>query len=218
MISINQYISLSNEKISSIDDYITEKLKITTSKYKYFPESRSELRKLIKERVKNEGNDVNLNDIDTSKITDMESLFYSEALEDFNGDISKWNVSNVTSMNHMFYECKNFNCDLSEWDVSKVKNMRLMFNECYSFEGIGLENWNVSNLEIIEGAFSNCIKLTGKELENWDVSNVQYAIDTFYGCKNLSCDLDNWNMSNCKEMDDMFYGCKNMDIPKWYKK
>lgn len=206
--------------MKSINQYINEKLKIRKSNklsYKYFPESRSELRNLIKERVKNEGNDVDLNDIDTSKITIMESLFFSEALEDFNGDISKWNVSKVTSMNHMFCGCKNFNCDLSEWDVSKVKNMRSMFYECYSFEGIGLENWNVSNLEIIEGAFGDCIKLTGKELENWDVSNVKYAMDAFNGCRNLSCNLDNWNMNNCKEMDDMFYGCKNMNIPKWYK-
>lgn len=204
--------------MKSINQYIIEKLKITTSKYKYFPVNKTELKKIIKERIETEGNNVNLNDIDTSEITDMSALFNSRYLTDFCGDVSDWDVSNVTSMNHMFCGCKNFNCDLSEWDVSKVKNMRSMFYECYSFEGIGLENWNVSNLEIIEGAFGDCIKLTGKELENWDVSNVKYAIDTFYGCKKLSCNLDNWNMSNCKEMDDMFYACKNMNIPKWYKK
>jgi surface protein len=204
--------------MKSINQYIIEKLKITTSKYKYFPVNKTELKKIIKERIETEGNNVNLNDIDTSEITDMSALFNSRYLTDFCGDVSDWDVSNVTSMNHMFCGCKNFNCDLSEWDVSKVKNMRSMFYECYSFEGIGLENWNVSNLEIIEGAFGDCIKLTGKELENWDVSNVKYAIDTFYGCKNLSCNLDNWNMSNCKEMDDMFYACKNMNIPKCYKK
>ena len=204
--------------MKSINQYITEKLKIKKSKYKYFPENKIELKKLIKERVKNEGNNVNLNDIDTSKIHNMESLFYSEALKDFNGDISEWDVSNVVSMNHMFYGCHNFNCDLSKWNVSNVKNMRSTFCDCYSFEGIGLENWDVSNLEIIEGTFENCIQLKGKQLENWDVSNVKYAIDAFNGCKKLSCNLDNWNMSNCIEMIDMFYACKNMNIPKWYKK
>ena len=210
--------------MKSLTTYIAEKMifnKSTATNYNYHPKSKAELQKIIIDRIKEEGNELDLNDIDTSALTDLSHLFdntISELFADFNGNISKWDVSNVNNMYHIFGFCESFNCDLSEWDVSKVKNMRLMFNECYSFEGIGLENWNVSNLEIIEGAFSNCIKLTGKELENWDVSNVQYAIDTFYGCKNLSCDLDNWNMSNCKEMDDMFYGCKNMDIPKWYKK
>ena len=40
-----------------------------------------------------------------------------------NIDISKWNVSNVTSMNSMFYKCKEFSSDLSKWDVSNVTNM-----------------------------------------------------------------------------------------------
>lgn len=217
MKSINQYISLSNEKISSIDDYITEKLKIKTSKYKYFPVNKTELKKIIKERIENEGNNVNLNDIDTSEITDMSALFNSRYLTDFCGNVSNWDVSNVTSMNHMFAECNKFNCDLSNWNVSKVTNMRSMFYECSSFTGIGLENWDMSNVEIIEGMFCECINLEAN-LSKWNVENVQLAMDAFYNCKNLSCDLDNWNMSNCKEMDDMFYACKNMNIPKWYKK
>lgn len=40
--------------------------------------------------------------------------------EDFNGDLSKWNVSNVTDMTNTFYGCKAFNGDLSKWDVSNV--------------------------------------------------------------------------------------------------
>ena len=217
MKSINQYISLSNEKISSIDDFITEKLKIRKSKYKYFPKTTTELRAIIKKRVEKEGNDVDLNDINVSEITNMASLFYSKYLCDFCGDVSDWDVSNVTSMNHMFAECNKFNCDLSKWNVSNVTNMRSMFYDCGSFKGIGLEQWDMSSVEIIEGMFCDCINLEAN-LSEWNVENVQYAIDTFYGCKNLSCNLDNWNMSNCKEMDDMFYACKNMNIPKWYKK
>ena len=41
----------------------------------------------------------------------------------FNGDISEWNVSNVTSMAGMFKDSK-FNGDISEWDVSNVTDMR----------------------------------------------------------------------------------------------
>ena len=40
----------------------------------------------------------------------------------FNGDISGWNVSNVTDMSGMFYKSE-FNGDISCWDVSSVTNM-----------------------------------------------------------------------------------------------
>jgi surface protein len=36
----------------------------------------------------------------------------------FNGDISEWNVSSVSSMNYMFGSYRAFNGDISEWDVS----------------------------------------------------------------------------------------------------
>jgi surface protein len=49
----------------------------------------------------------------------MEGLFYQTG---FNGDISKWNVSNVKNMNGMFYSC-DFNKDISKWNVSKVEDM-----------------------------------------------------------------------------------------------
>ena len=39
----------------------------------------------------------------TSKITDMSYLFYG--FRDFNQDISRWDVSNVTRYEYMFYVC-----------------------------------------------------------------------------------------------------------------
>ena len=41
----------------------------------------------------------------------------------FNGDISSWDVSSVTSMNGMFTYASSFNGDLSSWDVSNVTDM-----------------------------------------------------------------------------------------------
>ena len=42
----------------------------------------------------------------------------------FNGDVSKWQVGNVTNMSHMFSGATIFNGDLSKWDVSQVTEMR----------------------------------------------------------------------------------------------
>ena len=48
----------------------------------------------------------------------MSNLF--DDLDKFNGDISKWDVSNVTDMSFMFCGCRSFNQPLANWDVSKV--------------------------------------------------------------------------------------------------
>jgi surface protein len=51
------------------------------------------------------------------------------SFSEFNGDISRWDVSNVTNMMHMFSWCKNFNGNISNWDVSNVTNMQGMFSD-----------------------------------------------------------------------------------------
>ena len=141
--------------MKSLTHYIQEKLIIKKNKrmdYKYFPKTKEELKEIIKKRIENKGNEVDLNDIDVSNITNMSNLF--EDL-DFNGDISIWDVSNVTNMYSMFYGCKNFNQDISNWDVSNVKNMYCMFSDCKNFN---------------------------QDISNWDVSNVKYKIGIFTGC------------------------------------
>ena len=47
----------------------------------------------------------------------------------FNGNISKWDVSNVTDMFYMFYNSL-FNGDISKWDVGNVTDMSDMFTNC----------------------------------------------------------------------------------------
>ena len=118
--------------MKSLKSYIQEKLIIKKSNkqsnnYKYFPKTKKELKDIIDKRIEQEGNKVDLNDIDVSKITDMSSLFERT---DFNGNISTWDVSNVTDMSYMFAWCEDFNQDISGWDVSNVKNMNSVFAYC----------------------------------------------------------------------------------------
>ena len=120
--------------------------------YNYHPKTYNELKELVYRLVKERGNDADLNDIDTSKITDMHALFYKS---EFNGDISNWDVSNVEDMKYMFgySEFTGENGYISNWDVSKVKDMEAMFF-------MSLFNGNISN---------------------WNVSNVKDMYDMFYG-------------------------------------
>ena len=183
--------------------------------YEYFPETKEELIENIKELL-NKG-ETDLNCIDTSAITDMSNLFkYINYLFE-NINISNWNVSNVTNMNYMFYNCCKFDCDLSKWNVSNVKDMKYMFINCYNFKGKGLENWDVSNVENMCGMLDGC-KYFNCDLSNWDVSNVENMEYMFYDCKKLNCNLFKWNTSKVIDMKGMFFNCDSLkNKPSWYK-
>ena len=116
--------------MKTLKNYITKKILINKNSkivYNYHPKTKDELRKIIKQKIESEGNECNLNDIDTSNITDMSNLF---AYSEFNGDISKWDVSNVKNMKGMFMR-SNFNSDISNWDVSNVTNSVNIFYACH---------------------------------------------------------------------------------------
>ena len=141
--------------MKSLSNYIQEKLIIKRNKsknYKYFPKTKKELQDIILQRIKEDGSEVDLNDIDVSNITDMSDLFLRK---DFNGDISSWDVSNVKNMSEMFVNCFKFNKDISSWDVSNVTDMTSMFNSCKSFNQ-DISKWNVSKVKDHYFIFSNC--------------------------------------------------------------
>ena len=75
--------------MKEIVKFIKEGLKITSKtkvdKYNYHPKTRDELKELVDKLIKERGDDADLNDIDTSKITDMSKLFEKSS---FNGYIS----------------------------------------------------------------------------------------------------------------------------------
>ena len=142
--------------MKSLSSYIQEKLIIKKSKsnsYKYFPKTKKELKDIIFKRIEAEGNEVDLNDIDVSEITDMSELFNN--LFNFRGNISQWDVSNVTNMQGMFYWCESFNQDISNWNVSNVTNMQGMFAWCEAFNQ-DISNWDVPKVKYVEDIFKGC--------------------------------------------------------------
>ena len=131
------------QEMKTLKLYITEALHVNRNTkgnyHNYHPKTKGELIELVDKLIKERGENANLNDIDTSEITDMSFLFH---LKKFNGDISEWDVSNVTDMNSMFYRSR-FNRDISKWDVSNVKDMCDMFMSA-KFNG-DISGWNVNN-------------------------------------------------------------------------
>ena len=155
--------------MKSIKNYINEALKINSKSkviktYNYFPKTKEELIDIINERIESEGNECDLNDIDTSKIKDMSGLF--DRFTDFNGDISRWNVSNVTKMYYMFAHSK-FNGDISKWNVRNVKNMAGMFYA--SIFNSDISDWDVSNVKCMDLMFSDAA--FNQDISKWKISD-----------------------------------------------
>ena len=120
------------------------------SAYSCQPKTRIELKEIIEDRISKEGPKCDLNDIDTSLITDMQMMFYGS---EFNGDISEWDVSNVKRMKSMFYR-SSFTGDISKWNVSKVNDMSYMFYES-EFNG-DISKWKINKNHDVTGMFYDC--------------------------------------------------------------
>jgi len=135
------------------------------------------IKQIVESEIDRLGKDADLNHIDTSKVTNMMSVF---AHTDFQGDVSQWDVSSVESMYSMFYGCSNFNCDISSWDVSKVKDMSRIFEGCTNFNQ-DLSKWNTSNVYDMYCMFAECINFN-QDISNWNVSKVKNTYYTFYKC------------------------------------
>ena len=147
----------------SIQEYMLSKSKPKLNMIKATDEN---IYQIVKDELDRFGHDANLNHIDVSEVTNMNSLFncvlnpyVSNRLgpdyDDLNPDISMWDVSNVTNMDSMFKFCFDFNCDISKWDVSKVQNMYYMFYGCKKFNQ-DLSRWNVRKVKEHRNMFYDC--------------------------------------------------------------
>ena len=79
----------------------------------------------------------------------------------FNGDISKWDVSNTRDMSGMFHGAKSFNGDLSKWAVSRATDMPSMFHSASSFNG-HISKWDVSRVSNMNYMFQDAKSFTQK--------------------------------------------------------
>ncbi|MDC6387044.1 BspA family leucine-rich repeat surface protein, partial [Muricauda sp. SK9] len=72
----------------------------------------------------------------------------------FNQDINDWDTSSVTNMGSMFNGAVEFNGAILDWDTGEVTNMANMFKGATSFNGI-LDTWDVSNVTNMENMLDN---------------------------------------------------------------
>ncbi len=158
------------------------------------------------------GNTADLNYIITTAVTKMVDIFnFSE----FNGDISRWDVSSVTNMNQMFNAASEFNGDISEWDVSKVTNMSYMIAGATSFNR-DISGWDVRSVTSMFGMFTSATSFN-HDISGWDVSKVTNMSYMFSGATSFNRDISRWDVSKVTNMSYMFGGASafNVDLNDW---
>ena len=204
IINNKSFSQLYGKKMLSFREFLNETSGTTGTTVK--PKKKSELIDIIEDTISEEGTfNCDLNFIDTSAITDMRELFCF--FDDFNGDISKWDVSNVEDMDWMFKD-SNFNGDISKWNTSSVKTMEQMFNN--SKFNRDISKWDVSNVRDMSHMFMN--SKFNQDISKWDVSNVEDMYCMFFKSK-FNGDISQWDVSKVKDMANMFYGSNfNGDI------
>ena len=121
---------------------------------------------------------------DTSKVTHSR-VFNKEHVRknhNFNGDISKWNTSNVTDMGFMFYSANgshDFNQDISRKLVESVRETKMVMKY---------------HILILHGIFKK-------------VTSMFYM---FYNAKEFNQNIRNWTVNPKTDVTEMFSGADKM--------
>lgn len=133
--------------------------------------------------------------------------FTEKNLETY-GEISEWDVSQVTRMGSLFSNNEDFNENISNWDVNNVGTMKYMFKRATSFNQ-NIDHLNVSNVSSMENMFWDADQFN-QPLNRWDVSNVEVMKDMFTDAEQFNQPLNNWDITNVDEedLDELFDGTK----------
>jgi hypothetical protein len=158
------------------------------------------------------------------------------------GDISGWDVSQVTDMAGLFspldeplegdygsYYYEDYageapappgvlttcNPNIGPWGVSSVVNMERMFYGAEAFNQ-ELGGWNVSSVLNMEGMFSYA-EAFNQELGGWDVSSVVNMKGMFSFAYDFNQELSGWDVSSVVNMERMFYWARafNQELGGW---
>lgn len=116
-------------------------------------------------------------DIAGSSVTALTSTF--QDLQNFNADISAWNVANIESMYETFMNSESFNANIQGWNVARVTNMESMFSNAGSFD---------------------------RDISGWDVSRVTNMNAMLNNAQSFDVDITSWDIGAVTQMDSMLGG------------
>lgn len=222
MKSLTTYL---NEKLVIFPSQVNERLiinqsfKDTTIKVV----SKQQLCDIISKRLKENSEELNLNDLDVSSVKDFSDVFsaymFRELLNTKKIYIDEWNTESAENMTEMFMACLPLEeVDVSNFDVSNVKSMDYMFRKCETLKKLDLTNWKVNKVRDMEKMFYRCESLeTIGDVSKWEPEALKIFDGAFNGCKNLkNVDTSKWSdYFDTVSSSHAFNDCPNIALPDW---
>jgi len=150
---------------------------------------------------------------DVSTIVDMQYAFADCPI--FNGNITTWDVSSVTDFECMFLYATVFNQDISSWVTSSATDMQYMFCDAEKFnQPIG--GWDVSNVTNMEYMFCDAYDFN-QNISAWNTANVTTMYRMFQYASSFNQNIGNWNTGSVYTFYGMFDNASafNQDISNW---
>lgn len=152
--------------------------------------------------------EINLNNFNTHKATNMYSMFkeccYLDSI-----DLNSFNTENVTTMKCMFMGCTYTQfINVSSFNTEHVNNMFRMFSYCYFLPELNVTSFNTEKVNDMGFMFSQCTKLETLDLSSFNTENVIDISYMFYQCSKLkSLKLGNFNLRSVTDSEEMFNKC-----------
>jgi surface protein len=150
--------------------------------------------------------------LNTEKVTNMYSMFYScsglDAL-----DLSTFNTANVTNMNYMFAnDTKLKDLKLSGFNTASVTSMNSMFEACSALESLDVSSFNTANVASMNGMFMKCSSLKSLDLSSFSTANLKNTNNMFSYCDALTTIYvsDKFDLTNTSYHSYMFEDCNNL--------
>lgn len=191
--------------------------------YKYFPKNLDQLLDIITKKLKENIEDPFLNDIDTSQISWMAALFsgYKGNYLSSAGlkpsmikrlDLRMWDVSNVETMEEMFYECTGLEeLLISTWNTPKLEYVEKMFYHCKNLKKIDFQKFCTSKVRSTKYMFAQCTNLKQLDLRSFDTSSVNNMCYMFEECPSLEyVNVSSFNTENVELMTRIFFNCSKL--------
>ncbi|MDO5557927.1 MAG: BspA family leucine-rich repeat surface protein [Clostridia bacterium] len=164
---------------------------------------------------------IDFSNLDTSKITNMESFFngctkLGIQKEGVNNliDMGNFETSNVTNMRAMFFGCNELTeLDLSSFDTRQVYRMDKMFQDCVKITQIIFSSkFDTRQVETMSHMFCNSNQLKNIDLSSFNTVNVRYMDNMFVYCNNLeNIDVSNFDTSKVTKANGMFEACSKLE-------
>jgi surface protein len=146
---------------------------------------------------------------DVRQISNLSNVFDARRnplAEEFNQDLNAWDISNVSTLEGMFFGATAFDANISSWNTSNVKSMREFMTRASSFNG-DISQWDVSSVETMESMCT--FEFTcHNELYVRHLTSVLFAVEYAQG---FNANLLGWNTSSVVTMANMFSDCLSFE-------